>query len=85
MGELIPPESFQSVSLMLADIVDFSSITSASTPMQVWTCQMTISFQSKCGSIKTNGGVVPMNPLLIRQAIVVERVIFSNILQVHNF
>jgi len=35
MGELIPPESFQSVSLMLADIVDFSSITSASTPMQI--------------------------------------------------
>lgn len=37
MGELILPEHFHCVSLMLSDIVDFSSITATSTPLQVFT------------------------------------------------
>ncbi len=35
MGEVVKPETFQSVSILLTDIVDFSSITATSTPMQV--------------------------------------------------
>eukprot|EP00794_Sanderia_malayensis_P009846 gene9846-10856_t len=37
MGEVIKPETFQSVSILITDIVDFSSITAKSTPMQVIT------------------------------------------------